>query len=107
MGGSDMELSREETALLGRVVTDVLAEKVFFSLGEMTTITGWSKGEVAALASALKAGHRTLSVSELRFLGQAWYAWFVAAKNGRLRAAEDEIDLGERFDQRRRAWAGR
>lgn len=99
-----MELSDTELVLLRRVVKDVLAEKAFFSMGEMTTITGWSRADVERLASALEAGQRTLTASDTRFLGQSWYAWLVSAKKGRIEASEDDVNIGERFDQRRRAW---
>ena len=79
-------------------------ETAFFSLGEMTTITGWSQAEAQHLATALDAGHRVLLISEQRFLGQSLYAWFVSARKGRIEVSTDDIEIAKEFDQRRRAW---
>jgi hypothetical protein len=100
----DLEITDEERLLLCRLMGDVVADKAFFSLGEMTTITGWSEVEARRLAAALVTGEVRLSSREQRYLGHSLYAWLVSAKKGRVDASPDEVSLAERFDHRRRVW---
>ena len=97
-----MDITVEERLFLVRVLGDVLDETAFFSLGEMTTITGWSVGEVEGLAAAVRAGRTALSPSEQRFVGQTLYAWSVSVRKGRIQASEEDVEVGEELERRRK-----
>lgn len=102
MMGLDMDISVEERLFLVRVLGDVLGQTAFFSLGEMATVTGWSVGDVEGFTAALQAGRTTLSSSEQRFIGQTLYAWSVSARTGRIQASDEDVQVGDELNRRRK-----
>jgi len=81
-------LAESELAVVLAVLDDVMAGRAYFSHGEMTTITNWSKEQLTHLMEGLKRGRRVLSAEERVFVGASLYHWAVAAKHGRTVANE-------------------
>lgn len=97
-----MDTTESERAFLSRVLRDVLDGAAFFSLGEMTTITGWQPAKVGRLSASLTQGQTILDPSEQRFIRQALYAWLLSARKGRLHAADDLVEVAEALESRLR-----
>ena len=98
----DFAIAEDKTQLLIKLLSQVMTKRVFFSLGEMTTITSWEPDDVAALVAALQRGRRTLSEEEQRFLIFGFGAWFTSVRKGRVVASETEVELARRVKERQR-----
>lgn len=103
MATYDFAISDEEAGLLIKLLSQVLTQRVFFSLGEMTTITSWRAEDVAALADGLLQGTRSLSEEDQRFMVFAFGAWFTSVRKGRVAASEAEVELAHRVHERQRS----
>jgi hypothetical protein len=110
MAQTELSISDEDRQDLLEVLEDVSAGRAFLSLGEMSTITGWSSEDLSSLVSRLTLGFAALSTEESRFLWLTLATWHMSARKGpvvRSGAFVERIEhLQDRLKQSR-FWAGK
>lgn len=97
---NDLIIHENERILLIRIMNDVLSDNVFFSSGEMSTITCWSVEDVKNFIKKLKIGMLLLYPEEQRFLIHAIVAWCASVKYKQIDASSLDVYLSKEICDR-------
>jgi hypothetical protein len=93
MNSNVWSLERHEANELRHMLARALDGEVFFSVGEMETITNWTPKQVASLVEQMDNPDLVFSSREANFLRQFLYAWRVGVRHQRIDESELQAEV--------------